>query len=153
MYVLETLTSSEDPDELLRAQFEYWREPLLFNDTQEILGRIDVPVCVVSNIDRSDLEAAIRYHGLSFDHVLTSEDVRSYKPRPELFLQALKVLGVPGNDALHVGDSLSSDVAGATAVGVPVAWLNRTGREHPTEIRPWAEVTSLTELADLLGRS
>jgi hypothetical protein len=44
-------------------------------------------VCVVSNIDRADIEAAIDYHGLKFDHVVTSEDAKSPGP-PEVSLRA-----------------------------------------------------------------
>ena len=111
-----------------------------------------MPVCVVSNIDRSDLEAALEYHGLVFDHVVTSEDVRSYKPRPEVFLEAMGLLGVAAHDLLHVGDSLSSDIAGANALGVPVAWVNRSGRDLPADMTLWAQVENLIELADLLQR-
>jgi 2-haloacid dehalogenase len=92
--VLDALGSSEDPDQLTLAQFAYWRRPPLFGDAREFLSRLKIPVCVVSNIDRADIEAAIGYHGLAFDHVLTSQDVRSYKPRPEIFERALGLLGV-----------------------------------------------------------
>lgn len=111
--LLEALGSPEDPDQLVQAQFEYWRRPALFEDARRLLERTGRPVCVVSNIDRSDLESAIGYHSPLFDHVVTSEDVRSYKPRPEIFERALELLGACREDVLHVGDSLSSDVAGA----------------------------------------
>jgi 2-haloacid dehalogenase/putative hydrolase of the HAD superfamily len=104
----------------------------------------------VSNIDRADIEAAIDYHGLEFDHVVTSEDAKSYKPRPELFELALDLLGVRRDAVLHAGDSLSSDVAGASNAGVPVAWVNGSARPRPPEVSLWAEVASLGELADLL---
>lgn len=86
-------------------------------DAQEFLTRLDVPVCIVSNTDRANLEAALSHHGLVFDHVVASDDVRSYKPRPEMFRRAMADLGVGPGDVLHVGDSLSSDEAGANGVG------------------------------------
>lgn len=107
-------------------------------------------MCLVSNTDRADIEAAIDYHGLEFDHVVTSEDARSYKPRPELFERALDQLGVRRDAVLHAGDSLSSDVAGADNAGIPVAWVNRSARPRPAEACLRAEVASLAELADLL---
>lgn len=148
--LLEALGSPEDPDQLTLAQFAYWRRPPLFEDAREFLNRIEIPVCVVSNIDRADIEAAIDYHGLKFDHVVTSEDARSYKPRPELFERALELLGVRRDAVLHAGDSLSSDVAGANSAGIPVAWVNRSARPRPPEVCLRAEVASLSELADLL---
>lgn len=148
--LLDALGSREDPDQLTLAQFAYWRRPPLFEDAREFLSRTKIPVCVVSNIDRADIEAAIDFHGLAFDHVVTSEEVKSYKPRPELFERALDLLGVGRDAVLHAGDSLSSDVAGANSVGVPVAWVNRSARPRPPRVSLQAEVASLAELADLL---
>jgi hypothetical protein len=41
---------------------------------------------------------------------------------------AFIVLGLAAHDVLHVGDSLSSDVAGARAAGIAVLWVNRKRR-------------------------
>ena len=49
---------------------------------------------------------------------------------------------------LHVGDSLRSDVAGATDAGVHSVWLNREGAANDTEIRPDYEVAALTEIPE-----
>jgi 2-haloacid dehalogenase len=151
--VLESVGSPADPDQLTRAQFDHWRRPPLFEDAREFLARIDIPMCIVSNIDRADLEAALDYHDLAFDYVVTSEDVKSYKPRPELFERAIDLLGAPSHALLHVGDSLSSDVMGANALAVPVAWINRFGRHRPAEASLWAEVENLIELADPVQRA
>ena len=133
----------------MTTQFQHWRQPPLHEDAREFLARLDLPVCIVSNIDRSDLEAALDHHGLVFDHVVTSDDVRSYKPRPEPFRRAMEHLGVRGDALLHVGDSLSSDVAGPTASGR--RWPGSTARPRdPGEASLWAEVRNLVELADLL---
>lgn len=148
--VLMELGSPADARQLAGAQFGYWRHPPLFPDTIGFLSRVTIPVCIVSNIDRADLEAALGYHGLTFDHVVTSEEARSYKPRPEPFEQALGLLGVPRAAVLHAGDSLTSDVAGAGNAGIAAAWVNRTGRARPTGITLRAEVADLTELASLL---
>ncbi|MFR9727331.1 HAD family hydrolase [Streptomyces sp. MS19] len=70
-------------------------------------------------------------------------------PPPE----ALRLLGRAAGEVLHVGDSFRSDVAGAAAVGIPAAWVNRTGRAAPEGPRPAYEVASLTALPPLLGRA
>jgi beta-phosphoglucomutase-like phosphatase (HAD superfamily) len=67
----------------------------LFDDAMGFLSCVQIPVCIVSDIDRADLEAAIDHHRLTFARVVTGEDVRSYKPRPEPFERALELLGVP----------------------------------------------------------
>ncbi len=148
--VLKTLGSTAEAGELLGAQFQYWQQPELFGDARRFLDGLSVPVCVVSNIDRADLEAAVAYHALEFDHAVTSEDVRAYKPRPEVFEQALKHLGVRSQEAVHVGDSLTADVGGAARAGLRTVWVNRGGRRRLSGPEPWAEVEGLHQLARML---
>ena len=113
--------------------FAYWRSPRVCEETRSFLATLPAPTCVVSNVDRDDLLAALRATRLSFDHVLTSEDVRAYKPRPDLFVAGLAALGVSSDDAVHVGDSWRNDVCGALGVGVRAIWLNRRGLRRPSE--------------------
>lgn len=135
-----------DAEELSGPLFEYWERPPVFDDALRFLAGIDLPVVVVSNIDRGDIETAIAHHSLTFDHVVTSEDVRSYKPRPELFVAGLDAVGCSPGRVLHVGDSLTSDVAGARELGIPVAWINRAGKSPPDTNGPTHEMTSLDDL-------
>jgi 2-haloalkanoic acid dehalogenase type II len=145
--------STADPDSLLEAQFAYWRRPRIQPDTRELLATT-IPACAVSNIDRADLVAALAHHELTghFTHLVTSQDARAYKPRPEMFTTALGLLGLSPHEVLHVGDSLTSDVAGAARLGIPVAWVNRQRRSPPQAgPRPTYEVGDLCELLVLLG--
>jgi HAD superfamily hydrolase (TIGR01509 family) len=88
-----------------------------------------------------------------FELILASTDVNAGKPRPAIFEHALARLNLGAAATWHVGDSLSSDVAGALNAGLTAVWLNRDARErdatHPT---PHHEITSLTELLGLLER-
>jgi len=143
---LEHFSADCDAQELSGPLFDYWERPPIFADALAFLASIDRPVVVVSNIDRRDIEQAIEHHQLIFDDVLTSEDVRSYKPRPELFTAALDSAGVSAEHALHVGDSLTSDVAGAAKLGIPVAWVNRKGKPASTTTTPTCEVSDLVSL-------
>ncbi|CAA9540234.1 MAG: hypothetical protein AVDCRST_MAG43-65 [uncultured Thermomicrobiales bacterium] len=109
-----------------------------------------IPVCVLSNIDRTDIEAAISLHGFrSHDHV-TSDDAKASKPRPEMFRLGLELLGLHANDVLHVGDSRSSDVAGACAMEIPVAWVNRTSRPVDEEPTPAYIVQDLAGVIEIV---
>lgn len=51
---------------------------------------------------------------------------------------------------IHVGDSLTNDVAGAQAVGMRTVWLNRDGGKNTSKIQPDAEITSLHDLLPIL---
>ena len=143
--------AEERAEELSEALFAHWERPPIFADGLTFLAGIDLPVIVVSNIDRRDIARAIDHHRLDVDAVLTSEDVRAYKPRPELFVAGLQAAGVAPDRALHVGDSLTGDVAGAIELGIPVAWVNRKDRPSPTTTRPTVEVSDLGELMEAVA--
>lgn len=84
-----------------------------------------------------------------FDFVVFSQDYGFEKPDRRLFEIALRHAGCAPEELLHVGDSLSKDVAGAQGAGVRSVWLNRDGLENATAVRPEFEVRSLTELLGL----
>ena len=102
----------------------------------------------MSNIDRGDILKAIDYHGLKPAGVFTSEDARSYKPRRELFEMALEKIGLNPDEVVHIGDSLSSDVAGANAVGIDAIWVNRADKDIPKGVKA---VSNLLEVLDALS--
>jgi len=52
------------------------------------------------------------------DVAVFSSEIGFRKPHPALFEQALERLGVRPDQALFVGDSLSADIGGATALGM-----------------------------------
>jgi HAD superfamily hydrolase (TIGR01509 family) len=52
------------------------------------------------------------------DVALFSSEVGRRKPDPEIFQRALDALGVAPPEALFVGDTLASDIAGAAALGL-----------------------------------
>ena len=138
-------------DELAQTIIDYWSRPILFPEVRPVLARCRVPVCIVSNIDNAELFAAMEFHGLSFAATVTSEDCRAYKPRPELFMKALSLLGLSAKEVLHVGDSRTNDVRGAQAAGIPVLWVNRNGRPFPADRkRPEFEARDLTGILDVL---
>jgi putative hydrolase of the HAD superfamily len=60
-----------------------------------------------------------------FDVVVTSAELGVAKPDPRLFLVALDALGVAPAGAVHVGDDLEADVAGARAAGVRPVLIDR----------------------------
>ena len=137
--------SSEDGIKLSNEMFEYWVKPPIFEESKQFLDSCPVPVYVVSNIDRDDVLQAIDYHGLKPAGVFTSEDAKSYKPRKELFEFALKSTGLSADEVVHIGDSLSSDVAGASAALISAIWVNRSNREVPAGV---TAVGNLLEVFD-----
>ena len=82
-----------------------------------------------------------------FDVVVISGEVGFAKPDASIFRLALNKLPVEPENVWHVGDSLTTDVAGAKAAGLTAVWLNRSGlvrRESDPE--PDLEIRSLSNL-------
>ena len=102
-------------------------------------------VIVVSNWDVSLPEVLARV-GLAplLDGVLTSAAVGARKPAPVIFKRALALAGCPPEAALHVGDSLEEDVAGARAAGIAALLLRRDGGAAPPGVQT---IGSLAELS------
>jgi FMN phosphatase YigB (HAD superfamily) len=78
--------------------------------------------------------------------VVTSEDVRAYKPRPGPFLAGLAALGLRADELVHVGDSAAYDVAGAAALGIDTGFVDRSRRGLPAGGVATYRATSLTGL-------
>jgi putative hydrolase of the HAD superfamily len=102
---------------------------------------------VVSNWDWS-LPEWLERAGLAelVDGVVSSALVGSAKPSPQIFRVALELAGVAPDEALHVGDSIASDVQGAHAAGVRAVLIDRGGR-GPERVEA---IRSLDELASLI---
>lgn len=124
-----------------------------------LAGRVRLGLC--SNFSHAPTalrildEAALRPH---LSAVAISETVGMRKPAPEPFLAVLDALGVAPAEALHVGDSLGDDVAGAAACGLRSAWLTRRVRRPEARLArhqgpaPDFVIADLDELPGLLKR-
>jgi putative hydrolase of the HAD superfamily len=118
-----------------------------FDDARPALiaaRRVPARVVVVSNWDVS-LKEVLERVGLTplLDGVITSAGVGARKPSPQIFLDALAFAGVPPERAVHVGDSVSEDVAGAFGAGIAPVLLRRDGRPGPPGILTIATLAEL----------
>ncbi len=99
---------------------------------------------VVSNWDVSLHEVLERLELTPFlDGVVTSAQAGARKPAPAIFEQALAIADAGAGDAVHVGDSLEEDVAGAGNAGIEPILVRRNGRPGPPGVRT---ISSLSEL-------
>lgn len=77
--------------------------------------------------------------------------LRVGKPESGIFLKALEYARCPPGQALHVGDSLTSDIAGAKGVGMYAVWINRNRVDRPQNApNPDLVIYSLSDLIPLL---
>ena len=85
-----------------------------------------------------------------FHYIVFSQDYRVEKPDSRLFLIAAEKAGCTPHEMLHVGDSLKNDVIGAAGAGIKAVWLNRQHIKADPAIKVEYEISSLTELLDML---
>ncbi len=108
---------------------------------------------ILSNVDRESFAGSNARLGVRFDHVLTAEDIGSYKPDPRNFTA---LLGLGGPEPLHVAQSLFHDHVPAARAGLSTAWINRRkgkpgwGATPPPEVvvSPDWEFASMAEFAE-----
>jgi putative hydrolase of the HAD superfamily len=101
-------------------------------------------LAVVSNWDVS-LHDVLERTGLRalLDAVVISAELGVAKPDPAIFRAALERLGATAADAMHVGDSLEADVAGARAAGLEAVLVARNGAQAPDGVRVVASLDGL----------
>ncbi len=123
---LETDVSAEEA-QLLATSVPDWPA---FDDSHAALislGR-QFKLIILSNVDRASFAGSSRRLGVSFDSVLTAQDIGSYKPSPRNFdalLAEARRLGVGEGKLLHAAQSLFHDHVPAREAGLPTAWINR----------------------------
>lgn len=87
------------------------------------------PLTIISNGFKEVQYYKFEYSGLApyFTHRLISEEVGINKPQPEIFRIALERNGIAADEAVMIGDSYSSDIAGAKAAGIDQIWVKADG--------------------------
>ena len=110
--------------------------------------RIAIATNGLSTIQRGRLNGLEKYA----DELFISEEIGHIKPLPAFFEKAFDRCQTDASRCLMIGDSLSSDVAGAVAVGMDSCWLNVAHVENQTGIKPTYEIQSLFSLISLLQR-
>jgi putative hydrolase of the HAD superfamily len=86
----------------------------------------------------------------AFDAVVYAGDMSNRKPHRDPFDRAVAALDVPASDAVHVGDSLEYDVAGALGAGLAAAWVPSEEARAPDDYRPDHVLRSLEDFPALL---
>jgi 2-haloacid dehalogenase len=128
-----------------------------FPDTVESLQRLKskYKLAILSNIDNDLFAASARRLQVEFDHIVTAQQLASYKPATFNFEMALAKIGRPAHKILHVAESIYHDVVPAQKLGLKTVWLHRRmgkpgfGATKPADAKPDLELPDLKSLADL----
>lgn len=133
----------------LGARLGTWQP---FDDTCRSLARLkqDYRLAILSNIDDDLLSQSVARLGVEFDALITAEQVRSYKPRPAHFDEALRRFALPAERFLHVAFGFKYDQRPALERGMLTAWIKRPGWIRDDDAEPTYQSDSLDELTEFL---
>lgn len=105
-----------------------------------------------SNSSLSLIAAQIENSGLTgfFDETISVEETGSFKPDPNVYKFAAKVLGEPVENLCLVATH-DWDTHGALSVGLNAAYIDRTGAPyHPLYLKPSIQSDTMEGIADQL---
>lgn len=118
------------------------------------LARDRAPVGLITNGGRPTQTRKLEALGIAdaFDVAVFTDPAAGIHPKPDTvpFERALSALEVDPADAVHVGDSIHADVAGANAMGMDSAWIDLGHETHLTH-EPTYELTSLEEFESIVS--
>ncbi|MGF6921374.1 haloacid dehalogenase type II [Paraburkholderia sp. 40] len=111
-----------------------------------------VGLAILSNGNPQMLDIAVKSAGMNalFDHVLSVDAVRAYKPSPAAYALGPDAFGVAAREIVFVSSN-GWDVAGATWFGFTTFWLNR--QNLPVEelgVTPHGTGSGMNDLLDFL---
>src|SRR5690348_1598629 len=87
-------------------------------------------VATLSNGNRAQQEALMRFTGLPFQRLISAEDFQHYKPDPEIYLGAAAKLGLQPDQVLMVA-AHKGDLRAAQSAGLRTAFVERPLEKGP----------------------
>ncbi len=88
-------------------------------------------VATLSNGNRSQQEALMRFSGLPFQRLISAEDFKHYKPDPEVYLGAAAALGLAPDRVMMVA-AHKADLRAARSAGLRTAFVERALESGPS---------------------
>jgi 2-haloacid dehalogenase len=151
-------TPTEEELNALPESLAHWQA---FRDTVPALRQLEqrYSLGILSNVDDDLFRSTAPKLGVRFDHVITAQQARAYKPSLAIFQLAGERIGVAPERWLHIGQSLYHDVIPAQALGLATVWVNRpsprsgVGAVKAASAEADLEVSTLGGLVDrVVGR-
>jgi 2-haloacid dehalogenase len=106
---------------------------------------------LLTNCDRDIIALTQRRLPVSFDAVVTAEDVAAYKPSLAHFLLFKSTFGASADAWIHVAQSYFHDIRPTSELGIRRIWVNRQGEPDDPSLAD-AVVTGMSELPDAVRR-
>lgn len=154
-YVSQALDVVIVPQEQEALLAEYRKLPA-FADAAEALPQLrsaGFHLYAFSNGPKEDVQALLEHAEIAsnFDGVVSTDEIKSFKPNPAVYAHFLRRSGAATNEAWLISGN-PFDVIGAISAGMRGAWVKRDANAvfDPWEIGPTLTVGSLVELGNAL---
>jgi 2-haloacid dehalogenase len=109
-------------------------------------------IAIISNSDDDLIRHNVANIGVDFDHVITAEQAKAYKPQRQTFEHAFQVMDIDPANVVHVAQGWEYDLIPTLDLGLERrVWINRNGRPGSTAYQPYEELSDMTTLPALLG--
>ena len=123
----------------------------LISGTHEIMKALrerGIRLGLVSGSDRVSVMASIKAHGLDkwVEVVVTGDDVDHSKPAPDVYLKAIKTLGVAPEQCLSIEDS-EAGITSSAAAGISCLAMRTEYTEHHDRSKALMEFNNFESLA------
>jgi len=145
--------SEEQKKELLGM----YRALPAFKDAHQGLARLQAAgfrMYAFSNGSADTVETLLANAGIKdfFLGIVSVDDLKTFKPNPDVYRYFLKKSGAPGSSAWLVSSN-PFDVIGAISAGMKAAWVQRTAEElfDPWGIEPTIIVKNLADIREQSG--
>lgn len=88
---------------------------------------------IVSNAQEAFTPEELDLYGLRehFDTIVLSSEVQVKKPNPRIFFKALEKMAASPSEAVFVGNDLTADILGASAIGMKTILIGHPGYSIP----------------------
>ena len=148
-----------DPDlsEAFNARYQHaLGDTVVYRDDSLVIvkslhGRVKQYVVSNGTIVAQTKKLQRSHLGEWMDGIFLSEELGAEKPSPAFFDKVFAALpDIDKADMLMVGDSLTSDMAGGIAAGIPICWYNPNRRPRPADMAIDYEIQDLHQVFDLL---
>jgi 2-haloacid dehalogenase len=130
-----------------------WPEMPVFPDVAEALGTLSSlgwRLAILTNCDDDLFATTAARLPVSFDVVVTAQQVRSYKPDLGHFRKFAELTGATPANWIHVANSWVHDIAPAARMGLRSVWVDRDRTGHPAKFAD-RRVTTMRHLPETVA--
>jgi len=144
------------PSETRKRLMQAYLHLALFPEVKEALAALShLKLAILSNGSPRMLKALVKNNSLEnlLDHIISVDEVKTFKPDPKVYSLASKKLKLPGNNIGFVSCNFW-DICGATSFGLRTFWINRAGNSaDELGYSPEAILTNLMDLSRIMQES